>query len=175
MQYILRSIWSATRQNSYWVQIFSQDIFSVWMWKRINNKCYIKARFKIGIVSKTLSFLSRNDNIFARNENIGKICKWTITWTDFINTYINNNKEEKLQILMIQVATNWCKIRALIKYFKKLRNIWIRQKAIPGTANEFWFAVKKDNFRKHFNPLYGKNLDLVWILRFYSSIVVTLW
>ena len=25
----------------------------------------------------------RKDNIFARNENIGKICKRTITWTDF--------------------------------------------------------------------------------------------
>ena len=29
------------------------------------------------------SFLLGNDNIFARNENIGKICKRTITWMDF--------------------------------------------------------------------------------------------
>ena len=35
-------------------------------------------------LAKMLSSLSRNDNIFARNENIGKICKRTITWTDFI-------------------------------------------------------------------------------------------
>ena len=30
-------------------------------------------------LAKMLSSLSRNDNIFARNENIGKICKRTIT------------------------------------------------------------------------------------------------
>ena len=30
-----------------------------------------------------VSFLLRDDNIFARNENIGKICKPTITWLDF--------------------------------------------------------------------------------------------
>ena len=34
-------------------------------------------------LAKILSFLLRNDNIFARNLNIGKICKRTITWTDF--------------------------------------------------------------------------------------------
>ena len=34
-------------------------------------------------LAKTLSFPSSNNNIFARNENIGKICKRTITWTDF--------------------------------------------------------------------------------------------
>ena len=32
-----------------------------------------------------LSFLLRDDNIFARNENIVKICKRTIIWTDFSN------------------------------------------------------------------------------------------
>ena len=30
-------------------------------------------------------FRWRKDNIFARNENIGKICKRTITWMDFNN------------------------------------------------------------------------------------------
>ena len=30
-------------------------------------------------------FPCRKDNIFARNENIGKICKRTITWMDFNN------------------------------------------------------------------------------------------
>ena len=34
-------------------------------------------------LAKILSFLLRDDNIFARNENIEKICKRTITWTDF--------------------------------------------------------------------------------------------
>ena len=34
-------------------------------------------------LAKMLSFLLRDDNIFARNENIRKICKQTITWTDF--------------------------------------------------------------------------------------------
>ena len=34
-------------------------------------------------LAKMLSFLHSKDNIFARNENIGKICKRTITWTDF--------------------------------------------------------------------------------------------
>ena len=36
----------------------------------------------ISFLAKFLSSLSRNDNIFARHENIGKICKWTITWMD---------------------------------------------------------------------------------------------
>ena len=41
-------------------------------------------------LAKMLSFLLRDDNIFARNENIGKICKQTITWTDFSSyTYLN--------------------------------------------------------------------------------------
>ena len=35
-------------------------------------------------LTKMLSSLSRNDNIFATNENIGKICKRTTTWTDFM-------------------------------------------------------------------------------------------
>ena len=35
-------------------------------------------------LEKMLSFLSRYDNIFARNETIGKKCKRTITWMDFI-------------------------------------------------------------------------------------------
>ena len=30
-------------------------------------------------LAKMLSSLSRNDNVFARNENIGKICKLTVT------------------------------------------------------------------------------------------------
>ena len=34
-------------------------------------------------LAKMLSSLSRNDKNFARNENIRKICKRTITWTDF--------------------------------------------------------------------------------------------
>ena len=42
------------------------------------------ANFSIfSILGKMLSYLLRDDNIFARNENIGKICKQTITWTDF--------------------------------------------------------------------------------------------
>ena len=34
-------------------------------------------------LAKMLSFQLRDDSIFARNENIGKICKRTITWTYF--------------------------------------------------------------------------------------------
>ena len=34
-------------------------------------------------LAKMLSSLFRNDNTFPRNENIGKICKRTITWMDF--------------------------------------------------------------------------------------------
>ena len=37
-------------------------------------------------LAKMLSFLCKQDNIFARNENIGKTCKQTITWTG-INIY----------------------------------------------------------------------------------------
>ena len=54
---------------------------------------YVKVRSSYGLLAyifktfsflaKMLSFLCRKDNIFARNENIGKICKRTITWTDF--------------------------------------------------------------------------------------------
>ena len=37
----------------------------------------------LSFLAKMLSSLSRNDNIFARNETMGKICKRTITWTNF--------------------------------------------------------------------------------------------
>ena len=36
-------------------------------------------------LAKMLSFLCKQDNNFSRNENIGKTCKRTITWTGFTN------------------------------------------------------------------------------------------
>ena len=42
-------------------------------------------------LAKILSSNSRNDNIFARNENIGKICKRTTTWTDFRIIFLWSN------------------------------------------------------------------------------------
>ena len=45
----------------------------------------------------------RKDNIFARNENIGKICKRTITWTDF-NCIIISSRVFSLFPLSIYVC-----------------------------------------------------------------------
>ena len=65
----------------------------------------------LSFLAKMLSLLLRVDNIFARNENIGKICKRTITWTDF-SMYLkfqvalvscNIERHSNLMLIMIQI------------------------------------------------------------------------
>ena len=71
-----------------------------------------------------------NDNINARNENIGKICKRTITWTDF----------SQFKILISGWASkikynfnHWSKTHLNFFHIKKLSN------KVPRIVN-FWFS-----------------------------------
>ena len=72
-------------------------------WASLLKSVQVMVCFRIfpifSFLAKMLSFLSRNDNIFARNENIGKICKQTITWTDFKTmTSIGNKTPNSLSL-----------------------------------------------------------------------------
>ena len=50
---------------------------------------------------KPISNPSRNDNIFARNENTRKICKQTIIWTDFTDLEQSFRIFEGLTVTML--------------------------------------------------------------------------
>ena len=81
------------------------SIYEISIWKLQENcmtslkSSQVMVRLHIfpvfSFLSKMLSSLSRNDNIFARNENIGKICMRTITWTDFSWKFLNIARDRK--------------------------------------------------------------------------------
>ena len=62
-------------------------------------------------LAKMLSSLSRYVNIFSRNENIGKMCKRTITWTDFSCKIINRvHSLFKFVFILLPNCKSWISI-----------------------------------------------------------------
>ena len=74
-------------KNKYDNKLPSNPLWIIFTLKNLLKSVQVMVRLHIfpifSFLAKMLSLLSRNDNIFARNENIWKICKWTTTWTDF--------------------------------------------------------------------------------------------
>ena len=100
-------IFLTASMSKYAVQIISNVLKSVQVMVRLHI-------FPIfSFLAKTLSFLLRDDNIFARNENIGKIRMWMITWTDYSQKYHCKCKHFWLMILR-----NFCK---KWKYWKNMQ------------------------------------------------------
>ena len=95
-------------------------------------------------LAKMLSFLCRKDNIFARNENIGKICKRTITWTDFISLVFSKMITKQQKVFS---KSNLTLTRSEIWTLWLSRGYWIALIKVPVTFLVFGHFLKVRRYR----------------------------